>query len=51
MDEAAHDAKFLELTVDVLGEARARALLQTLHALPSDLAPQALTALAAAEAR
>lgn len=51
MDEAAHDAKFLELTVDVLGEARARALLQTLHALPSDLTPQALTALAAAEDR
>jgi len=47
MDEAAHDAKFLELTVEVLGEVRARELLAVLHALPADLSPQALTALAA----
>jgi 2-methylcitrate dehydratase PrpD len=48
MKEDAHDAKFMELTSSVLGEKRARALLATLHELPSALAVSQLTAMAAA---
>lgn len=44
MTEEAHDAKFLELTADVIGTERARELLAILHELPADLALSDLTA-------
>jgi len=49
MTEAAHDSKFMELTVPVLGESRARALLAVLHELPPGMAIAKLTAMCAAE--
>lgn len=48
MDEAAHDAKFMELTAGVIGKQAAQTLLTTLHALPADLHLAQLTALCAA---
>jgi len=47
MAEDAHDAKFMELTVPVLGQARAKALLAVLHALPPGMALPELTAMCA----
>ena len=48
MDEAAHDAKFMELTTSVIGQQAAKTLLATLHELPADLRLAQLTALCAA---
>ena len=48
MDEAAHDAKFMELTTSVIGQQAAKTLLATLHELPADLHLAQLTALCAA---
>lgn len=48
MDEAAHDEKFIELTCEVLGPARAATLLRTLHALPPETPVTELTAMCAA---
>ncbi|MDZ3992267.1 MmgE/PrpD family protein [Pseudomonas sp. Teo4] len=48
MSEAQQDAKFMELTTEVLGEQRARALLATLRELPLQAQVTDLTALFAA---
>jgi 2-methylcitrate dehydratase PrpD len=48
MTEAAHDEKFLELTVDVLGAERARKLLRVLHELHPRTDVGELTAMCAA---
>ncbi|HDS1697822.1 2-methylcitrate dehydratase PrpD [Pseudomonas sp. BP6] len=48
MSEAQQDAKFMELTAEVLGEQRARALLATLRELPLKAPVTDLTALFAA---
>jgi hypothetical protein len=49
MTEAAHDAKFLELTTDVLGSERATHLLAVLHQLPRDLQLRELTSMCIAQ--
>jgi 2-methylcitrate dehydratase PrpD len=48
MTETAHDQKFLELTVDVLGPERAGALLRVLHELPPATGINELTAMCVA---
>ncbi|MGE3771347.1 MAG: MmgE/PrpD family protein [Gammaproteobacteria bacterium] len=48
LPEAAQDAKFMELTVDVLGQARAATLLAALRTLDPKSTPGELTAMASA---